>query len=121
MDNDSRKIVKLYENVANLGPAGQSATGLGSPEPVVISLPTGYATKDIGHNEYAAQENEEDWADKRKDMVAANLISINKSLKSIDEDFRRMKDIPPWVQEKLSVATQYMSDISDYYDGKTGD
>lgn len=119
MYNDTKRIVKLYENVANLGPAGQSAVGLGSPEPVVVSLPTGYATKDVGHNEYAAQENEENWDEKRKDMVGSNLISIDKSLKSIAEDFRKMEDVPPWIQDYISIATQHMSDISEYYNSRT--
>lgn len=122
MNLDNRKLFKLYENVANLGPAAESPTGPSNQQQVVVSMPTGYATKDNDpHNKYAAQENEENWDSDRLDMLGSNLITINKSLKSIAEDFRKMNDVPPWVQDKIAYATQYIQDVSDYYDGRTGD
>lgn len=116
MNFDSKKIFSLYENVANLGPAAESPVGPSNNQHVVVSLPTGYATKDNSR-----EENEEDWDQRRIEMVGTNLISINKNLKSIAEDFKKMKDVPPWVQEKLAICTQYMDDVSGYYDGKTLD
>lgn len=121
MNLDNRKLFKLYENVANLGPGAESPVGPSSNQQVVVSVPSGYATQDKTGNKYAPDENEEDFTQDRKDMVATNLITINKSLKSIAEDFRKMKDVPPWIQEKIAHATQYIEDVADYYDGRTGD
>jgi serine protease inhibitor len=122
MNLDNKELFKLYESVANLGPGAESPVGPSSNQQVVVSVPSGFATKDTTQGkQYAPQENEEDYSQDRKDMVSTNLITINKSLKSIAEDFRKMKDVPPWVQNKIAYATQYIEDVADYYDGRTGD
>lgn len=122
MNVDSKKIFRLYENVANLGPGAESPVGPSNNQQVVVSVPSGFATKDTTQGkQYAPDENEEDFTQDRKDMVSTNLITINKSLKSIAEDFKKMQDVPPWVQDKIAHATQYIEDVASYYDGRTGD
>lgn len=107
MISDSNKIFKLYESVANLGPAAESPVGPSNNEQVVISVPSGFAVKDDSYD------------DKRKDMVKSNLLSLAKNIRSIAEDFKKLGDVPPWIQEKLAVSAQSIQDISDYYDSRT--
>lgn len=111
MSSDNNKIFKLYENVANLGPAAESPVGPSNNEQVVVSIPSGFAVKDDTHN-----DNNDN---RRKDMVKSNLLSLAKNIRSVAEDFKKLSDVPPWIQEKLAVSTQSIQDISDYYNSKT--
>lgn len=116
MTFDSRKIFKLYENVANLGPAAETPFGPSNQQQVLLNIPSGFAT-----GAKNKQEDGEDYLQDRKNMLASNLISINKDVKSIAEDFKKMQDVPPWVQSKIDIAAQYIEDVSNYYDGRTID
>lgn len=116
MTSDTRKIFKLYENVANLGPAAETPVGPSNQQQVLLNIPSGYA-----QNAKTKEEQEEDFTGDRKDMLATNLISIHNGIKSVAEDFRKMKDVPPWVQEKITVATQNIESVSRYYNGRTVD
>jgi len=107
MTSDNHQIFRLYENVANLGPAAESPVGPSNNEQVLINVPSGFAVKDDNYD------------DRRKDMVKSNLLSLAKNIRSIAEDFKKLDDVPPWVQEKLAVSAQSVQDISDYYDSRT--
>ena len=119
MNLDNQELFRLYENVANLGPAAESPVGPSNNQQVVMSVPSGYATQDKSGGKSVKDENEEDYTEDRKDMVSTNLVTINNSLKSIAEDFRKMSDVPPWVQDKIAHATQYIEDVANYYDSRT--
>lgn len=116
MTSDNRKIFKLYENVANLGPAAETPVGPSNQQQVLLNIPSGFAT-----GAKSKQEEEEDFTSDRKNMLASNLISIHTGIKSVAEDFKKMKDVPPWVQEKVAIASQYIEDVSQYYNGRTVD
>jgi hypothetical protein len=65
-------------------------------------------------------ENKEIWNNEEKYdkdyMAQSNIISIKQSVQYLDEIIdRSSKNIPDWVEDKLSRCSQDMQDIHNYF------
>lgn len=58
--------------------------------------------------------------DFESDMAQSQLKSIVKNAYMIHKMIQGRKDLPSWVQSKLTKASDYMTAVNDYLDGEKG-
>lgn len=49
-------------------------------------------------------------------MADSALMAIQKHAQCIADDIKHMPHIPGWVQAKLTICSEYLSDVADYVD-----
>lgn len=49
-------------------------------------------------------------------MMQADLMAIHKQVESLMQQLQKMTTVPGWVQSKVTIANQYITDVAQFID-----
>lgn len=54
-------------------------------------------------------------------MALADLMAVHKQVESLMQQIQEMDTIPGWVQSKITIANQYITDVAQFIDFESQD
>lgn len=70
----------------------------------------------MGAPEEACESEHDQHFEQEADMADSALMAIQKHAQCIAGDIKHMPRIPGWVQAKLTICSEYLSDVADFVD-----
>ena len=93
---ENMQIMDRIETLNDQGDVNTMGT-MGAPE----------EANEMEHDHHFAQE---------ANMADSALMAIQKHAQCIANDIQHMPHIPGWVQAKITICSEYLSDVADYVD-----
>lgn len=116
---DVAKVMKLYENVTNMG--------YGAPAAVTVPAPGDNASGGSGKLKGPApghqstvggpgsEANEEEYKNcEQKQMSMTNLLVCVENVLDIVQQLQNEREIEPWAAEKIAIASDYIQTVANY-------